>query len=172
MPFYCVPVILNLGLGNTCWHAINPIYWLSWVEGKYRVYCRAPSKEKGQIMLKRPRLPKAFQGRVLKAMWGKGLQGTWSDHARFRLAAIKVKFWVPPFLWFQLVGSTCLRSALFIWWVSDSWKTTLECVSDLIKEVWHVSVRKLEVQWLCYVAKSLAVSLPNSCPFFPHLLIC
>ena len=28
--------------------------------------CRSPSKEKGQLMLKRPELPYGFQGRVFK----------------------------------------------------------------------------------------------------------
>jgi len=40
------------------------------VEGKYSIYCRAPSKENGQLVLKRPELPNAFQGRVLKATLG------------------------------------------------------------------------------------------------------
>ena len=30
-------------------------------EGKCRIYCRAPSKEERQLMLKRPKLPSGFQ---------------------------------------------------------------------------------------------------------------
>ena len=44
-------------------------------EGKYSICCRAPSKENGQLMLKRPELPMAFREGVLKAMGGRGLQG-------------------------------------------------------------------------------------------------
>ena len=33
---------------------------------KVRVYCRAPRKENGQLMLKRPGLPDGFQARVFK----------------------------------------------------------------------------------------------------------
>ena len=35
-------------------------------EGKYNIYCRAPSKENGQLMLKRPKLPNGIQGRGFK----------------------------------------------------------------------------------------------------------
>ena len=35
-------------------------------EGKYSVYCKAPSKENRQLMLKRPELPNVFQGSVFK----------------------------------------------------------------------------------------------------------
>ena len=35
-------------------------------EGKYSVYCKAPSKENGQLVLKRPECPEGFQGRVFK----------------------------------------------------------------------------------------------------------
>ena len=36
-------------------------------EGKYSVYCRVPSKENKQLVLKRPELPNGFQGRVFKS---------------------------------------------------------------------------------------------------------
>ena len=51
-------------------------------EGKDSVCGRAPSKENGQLVLKRPELPDGFQGRVLKAALGgvRGLQATWSAH--------------------------------------------------------------------------------------------
>ena len=53
-------------------------------EGKYSAYCRAPSKENGQLMLKRPKLPNGFQGRGFKKpVWRRGLPGAWSTHAQF-----------------------------------------------------------------------------------------
>ena len=33
-------------------------------EGKYSIYCRAPSQENGQVMLRRPELPDGFWERV------------------------------------------------------------------------------------------------------------
>lgn len=39
-------------------------------DSKYSIYCRASSKESGQLVLKRPELPNGFQGRVLKATAG------------------------------------------------------------------------------------------------------
>ena len=33
---------------------------------KYSVYCRTPSKESRQLILKRPEFPQGFQGRVFK----------------------------------------------------------------------------------------------------------
>ena len=35
-------------------------------ERKYSIYCKAPSKEYGQLMLQRHELPDGFQGSVLK----------------------------------------------------------------------------------------------------------
>ena len=35
-------------------------------EGKYSVYCRAPSEESKQLVFIRPKLPEAFQGKVFK----------------------------------------------------------------------------------------------------------
>ena len=35
-------------------------------EGKWGIYCRAPSKESRQLMLKRLKLPNGFQGKVFK----------------------------------------------------------------------------------------------------------
>ena len=35
-------------------------------EGRVSIYCRAPSKENGQLVLKRPELPNGFQGRGFK----------------------------------------------------------------------------------------------------------
>ena len=56
-------------------------------EGKYRVYCKAPNigptKEKGQLLNKRPELPDGFQGRVFK---GK---------VRERVAGYLISLWTP-----------------------------------------------------------------------------
>ena len=35
-------------------------------EGKCNIYCRAPSNESRQLVLKRPKLPEDFQGKVFK----------------------------------------------------------------------------------------------------------
>ena len=51
-------------------HTAKPVCW-HWVvvEGKYSIYCRAPSKENGQLVLKRPELSgKGFKGNT----WGEG----------------------------------------------------------------------------------------------------
>ena len=37
-------------------------------ERKYSIYCKAPSKEYGQLMLRRHKLPDGFQGSVLKTV--------------------------------------------------------------------------------------------------------
>ena len=37
-----------------------------WGEGKYNLYCRVPSKAKGQLKLKGPELPNGFQGKNFK----------------------------------------------------------------------------------------------------------
>ena len=57
---------------------------LSCGEERYSIFCEAsntePSKEHGQLMLKRPELLLPFREGFLKARWGRGLQGTWSAH--------------------------------------------------------------------------------------------
>ena len=40
---------------------------------KHSVYCRAQSKDNGQFPLKRHKPPTGFQGRVLTAVWSRGL---------------------------------------------------------------------------------------------------
>ena len=40
-----------------------------WGEGKISVYCRAPSKQNGQLMLKRPKVPDGFQRWVSFNQW-------------------------------------------------------------------------------------------------------
>ena len=61
-------------------------------EGKYRFYCRAPSK-KGQLMLKRPELPSGFQAKGFKGSVREGAAG----------CMIKVKFQASSTFWFQPV---------------------------------------------------------------------
>ena len=42
-------------------------------EEMYNVYCKVSNKENGQLMLKRPKLPNGFQGKVFKSnMKGEG----------------------------------------------------------------------------------------------------
>ena len=54
-------------------------------EGKYSVYFRAPSKENGQLMLRRPKLPNGFQERGFKGSVREGLQGAGSARAQFEV---------------------------------------------------------------------------------------
>lgn len=49
-------------------------------EGKYSIYCRAPSKENRQLVVERPELPGSFSEGILKAAWRQGPQGMWSAH--------------------------------------------------------------------------------------------
>ena len=44
-------------------------------EGKYSIYCRAPSKKNGQLMLKRPKFPEGVQERVVKGSVSEGAAG-------------------------------------------------------------------------------------------------
>ena len=44
-------------------------------EGKYSINCRAPSKESRQLVLRRPDLPKGFQGQVFKDRVREGVVG-------------------------------------------------------------------------------------------------
>ena len=59
-------------LGSTLLpHSKATLLTLGCGEGKHSVYCRAPSKENRQLVLKRPKLPSGFQGRFfLKAIFG------------------------------------------------------------------------------------------------------
>ena len=73
-------------------------------EGKYSIYRRAPSKENGQLVLKRPKLPNGFQGRGFKYSVREGAAGcVISLYTILRLIGIKVKFQAPSMLWFQPV---------------------------------------------------------------------
>ena len=63
-------------------------------EGKCSVYCRAPSKESRQLVLKRLELPDVFQGKVFK------------DRAMERVAECVISLWA--FFW--LVGGELIRS--------------------------------------------------------------
>ena len=47
-------------------HTVNPIYWHQLWWAKCSINCRTPSRENGWLMLKRPKLPKGFQGRDFK----------------------------------------------------------------------------------------------------------
>ena len=51
---------------------------------KYSIYCRAPSKEEGQLMLRWFPTPGWLSGKgFLKTEWERGSQGVWSAHAHF-----------------------------------------------------------------------------------------
>ena len=73
------------------------------VEGQYSVYCRVPSKENRQLMLKRPKLPDGFQGRGFKGSVREGTAGYMISLCKIlRLVGIKVKFQASS-TWFQLI---------------------------------------------------------------------
>ena len=58
-------------------HKTNQSTDLGYGEGKYSVYCRAPSKQNGQLVLERPELSNSFQARDFKgSSRGWGSQGT------------------------------------------------------------------------------------------------
>ena len=60
-------IVTELNLGSLARLAAKPILLLPGCgEGKYKVYRRVPSKENGQLVLKRPKLPDGFQARVFK----------------------------------------------------------------------------------------------------------
>ena len=80
-------------------------------EGKHSVYHRAPSKENGQLLLKRPKLPYGFQGRGFKSNVREGSAGYMiSPCTVLRLASIKVKFQASSTFWFQLVSVIMVSS--------------------------------------------------------------
>ena len=58
-------------------------------KGKFRVYCRAPSKESRQLLLKRPELPSDVQGKVFK------------DKVRERVLGCVISSWT--FFWLVMV---------------------------------------------------------------------
>ena len=73
-------------------------------EGKYSVDCRAPSKENGQLMLRRPELPNPFQGRGFKSSVREGAAGCMISLCKILgLVGIKVKFQALSSFWFQPV---------------------------------------------------------------------
>ena len=62
-------------------------------EGRYSIYCRAPSKKNGQFMSKRPNPAHSFQGRSFKGSLREGAAGhVISSGIILRLVGIKVKF--------------------------------------------------------------------------------
>ena len=82
-------------LGSVCPCIVKPIYWhLVMVKKKYSVYCRAPSKEYGKRIPKRPNLPDGFQGKVFK------------DRVRERVSVYLISSWT--FFW--LVGGEVIGS--------------------------------------------------------------
>ena len=97
-------------------------------DGKHSIYCRAPSKENGQFMLKRSKLPDGFQGRGFKGSQCEGggcrvrdelVHNYQIGRHQGEVSSI-INLLVSPSL-----GSMCLWSAVFIWWSSASCKNNL-----------------------------------------------
>ena len=75
-----------------------------WGEGKYSIYCRVPSKEKRQVMLKGLELPDGFHGRGFKGSVRKGATGCMISLCPILgLVGIRVKFQASSTFWFQPV---------------------------------------------------------------------
>ena len=80
------------------------------------IYCRAPKKKMGQLMLKGPELPNDFQGRYLKAVWGRGCRLAISSWTILGLVGTEVVSSIINLLVSTGLGSTCLWSPVFTWW--------------------------------------------------------
>ena len=61
-----ITVVTEPNLGLNAWHTAKPICWHQVVVKKSMTFIAGPSKEDGQLMLKRPEFPGGFQGRVFK----------------------------------------------------------------------------------------------------------
>ena len=114
--------VTKLSLGLACPQAAEPIYWHQVVMKEGAVFtagCKA--KSPGQLVLKRPALPKASRERFLKTKWGRRVVGyVISLWTLFWLAGdevIRSQHHQPGSNWpgvYVLVGSTQLT--LSIWW--------------------------------------------------------
>ena len=56
-------------LGSAGSRVIKPVYDTKLWEGKCSIYCRAPSKESRQLVLKKSDSPVALRERFLKTTW-------------------------------------------------------------------------------------------------------
>ena len=71
----------RLRLANINWlsHSVYLVVWCSFRGRKCSIYCKTPnlgpSKENGQLMLKRPELPDGFWGRAFKGKVREGVAG-------------------------------------------------------------------------------------------------
>ena len=83
-------------------HSKANLLTLGYSEGKYSIYCRAPSKENGQLTFKSPKLLNGFQGRGFK---GKVREGATvcliSSFRILKLVGFKVKFCIINLLLFN-----------------------------------------------------------------------
>lgn len=128
-------------------------------KGKHGVYCRAQSKENGQLMFKRPSILMAFREGFLKTQCEGG--GFRAYHQLVLKSTnfvwctgIKVKFQVSSVIWFQPIMALHTFGEQF----SPGWagvgllhvKTTEEVCQSFI------SFRELGFQWLCCVAGLLS----------------
>ena len=118
-------------------------------EGKCGVDCRAPSKEKGQFRLKRPRLLDDFLGRGFEGNVREGTAGCviiswtiWIDGHQDEVSRSSASS-------FSQSRACVLWSAVFIWWQSASCKKDLGmCVSSSwLSGNWELGD---SVVWLVY----------------------
>ena len=106
-----ISFVTKPNLGLLAWVQENNLLTLDDGKVKYSVYCKAsnmvPSKENGQLMLKRPGLLIVFRKEVLKIVWWRWLWGTWSTCAKFSdllLVGSRLMFleYQSSTFWFQL----------------------------------------------------------------------
>ena len=72
----CSGLVTGGNLGPLACRAAKAICWHQFVGKESTAFiCRAPCKENGQLMLKRPELPNGFQGRAFKATFGVKVRG-------------------------------------------------------------------------------------------------
>ena len=100
-------------------------------EGKCSVDCRAPSKEKGQFRLKRPRFLDDFLGRGFEGSVREGTAGcvisswtVWIDWHQDEVSRSSASR-------FNQSRACVLWSAVFVWWQSASCKKRLRNVCQL-----------------------------------------
>ena len=119
--------------GSTRLSAVKLIYWLQVVVKESTVFiAECQPRRMGSSCSKEPNSSTALRERILKAVWERGLQGTWSARAQF-------SDWLASRWSFELHGSgfsqsgvtACGRQFSSGGEVCFLLKTTWECVSGL-----------------------------------------
>ena len=155
----CYPI----ELGSARPYPVKPVYWHQvTVKESAAIYCRVPSQESRQLVLRRPELSNGFQGKVFK------------DRMRGRVAGCMISSWT--FFW--LVGGEVMgshhhrpsgsnRSGIFvlvgsIQLISSTWwrlqylpNSTKDMAQNNIDSPWGGN----KGLWLCLMVKLLLFCL-------------